>query len=201
MIRPVHCVHVNSLVQETDKHSKVAIFEVRDRFFMNFSKIPFSKSYLQILKLVQSVQLRTKIAFFRTWTTRLYPTDPVKSILKSEISTYFPHEFSAKIQYFNNLLFMRKNIFSKLLSKPTIDDFENFKIIGLVVLSTQLHDEIHSRFPTAGNDAFTAVSFVPVCVSLQRTFWKFWTVNQWARKHFREYFFSCKLIEISRFCT
>ena len=34
-------MHVNSLVHETEKHSKVAICEVRDRFFYEFLKNPF----------------------------------------------------------------------------------------------------------------------------------------------------------------
>ena len=46
-----------------------------------------------------------------------------------------------------------------------IDDSENFEIIGLIVLSTKLHEEMHRRFPITCNrdySAFKTLIFVPL---------------------------------------
>ena len=40
---------------------------------------------------------------------------------------------------------------------------EKLNIFGLVLLSTKLHEEMHWRFPIAGNVALRALTFVPLC--------------------------------------
>ena len=74
---------------------------------------------------------------------------------------------------------MRQTLFPKMLSKAFIIDSKALKtlnlIIGLVVLSTQLNEEMHSRFHTACNGAFRAQTFVPLC---KRHFWSDSSVNE-----------------------
>ena len=81
---------MTSLVHQTEKHSK-SWNCWGNRTFTNFSKIAFSENWLQILKIVRGFKLTPEIRLFRTWSTRLYTTEQVRSILQPEISTHFAH--------------------------------------------------------------------------------------------------------------
>ena len=72
---------------------------------------------------------------------------------------------SAKVWNFISTVFMRKKYFRKCYQKPLLMIEKHFKLenIGLVVLSTQFHEERHWQFPIAGNGAFRALTFVPLC--------------------------------------
>ena len=75
---------------------------------------------------------------------------PLGYTCKEQIQKFpsIPHTgLNAKNRNVNNTIFMReKKMFPKMLSKAIIDDSknrnENFEIIGLAVLSTQLYEEI-----------------------------------------------------------
>ena len=100
-------------------------------------------------------------ASFWTLTTRPY--------LQSKFIPYCKRKFPpmlhtsgfiVKFWNFNNTVFMRKknpeNIIKTLYS--WFKNTKNFGIFGLIVLSTQLHEEVHWLFLIAGNGDFRALS-------------------------------------------
>ena len=122
------------------------------------------------------------------------------------------------IKTFINTVFMRENHSRKCYQKPLliIQKNGNIEIFGIVVLYTQLHEEMHWRFPIANNSdycAFRTLIFVSLC---RLHFWSdcndflcVWTINLWDSKHSRECFFffffffshGYRVIQISKLCT
>ena len=150
----VHCVHVNSYNFW------------RDRFFCEFIKNRIFR------KLTTGLENRTK----RQTDTKACVFLDLGFILQSKFSQ-FCNPFRTLPVWAQNIensiarYSHEKNIIPENVIKSLYYWFkstENFKIIGLVVLSTQLNEEMHSRFHTACNGAFRAQTFVPLC---KRHFW------------------------------
>ena len=122
------------------KHNKRVAISEETEFLTNFLNIAFSEKWLQILKIVQSVKLRPNHASFWTWTTRLYPTRQVKSILQPEIPPIsHTSGLGAKIRSFNNTIFICKKIFPKMLSRACIDNSKALITLKLSDWSFWLH--------------------------------------------------------------
>ena len=112
----------------------------RNRMFTIFSKIAIFKNWLQILKIVQSVKLRPKHAFFWTLTTRPY--------LQSRFSPFYNWKFqpilhisglNSKFWIFNNTVVMRVKMFPKMLSKVFIDHLKALATLDFSYLLFSLH--------------------------------------------------------------
>ena len=124
-------MHVNSVVHLIEKHWKSLIF---------LEKSPFPKKW-QIVKIVQASS-----GYKRT--PRLYPTKQVQSVLQPQISIHFAHFlFECKQWKMSMTRYSWEKTHSRKCYKSLYWWFkrtENFEIIGLVVLSTQLHEEMHA---------------------------------------------------------
>ena len=132
---------------------------LRRRIFYEFLRNRISENWLQILKSVQSVKLRPQHASFWTWTKKAIPYTASAVHFATISRTY---GLNAQIRNFINMILTRKNIPENVI-KSLYWWFKrtgNCEIIGLVVLSTRLNEEMHSRFRTADNSSFRTLTLL-----------------------------------------
>ena len=97
-------MHANSVLHQTEKHSKSWNFW-GDIYFTNFSKITFfRKKWDRFWKSCKVSSWDLNMRLFLTWTTRLYPREQVQSILQPQISVLFAHfQFECKKLNFKSM--------------------------------------------------------------------------------------------------
>ena len=131
--QPVHCMHVNSVVHLVEKHSKSWNFW-GDGFFTNFSKIAFSE------KVTTDFKNRAK-----------RQTDTRQSISNANFHPFRTLPvWMQTIQNVNNMVFVRKKSFSKMLSKAVIDyskELWNYRTSRFVYTVTRRHALVSKKDP------------------------------------------------------
>ena len=106
----VPCLNVNSLVHQTEKHSKTWKFW-RNRYFKIFSNIAYYENWLYILKIVKSIKLRPKHGSFWTLATWTYPQTKFSPFCNSKFPPISNTSgLGAKFWNSINTVFMRKII-------------------------------------------------------------------------------------------
>ena len=135
-----------------------------DRSFTNFSKVAFSKKVTTVFENRAKRQAEAKTCAF------FYMDHKAIPILQPQNSILFAHfRFECKqLKISITRYSWKRNHSKKCYQKPLLMIQKNWKLWNyrLVVLSTELHEEMHWRFPIACNryyNAFRTLTFVPLC--------------------------------------
>ena len=146
---------MNSVVHRTEKHlNKTEFVRLSQKSHFSETDYRFWKSY----KTSDWDQM-----------LRRFGRRPLGYTLQSNLSQFCKRKFppishtsglSAKIRYFNNMVFMRKNLFPKMSSKAFIGNSKALKTLKLSDWLFYLHS--CTKIPIAPNGGFRALTFDPL---------------------------------------